>query len=191
MKKIYVRKILKYDPTFGGKLSKYKGYSLIGLQKIDPRIEKGKRLNFNKNVSLVFCSELKRGQETAKTYGFEFKILDLLNEIKFNLGDLLAEHEYSKFGSALVRKRFVEKFIKDELEEKRIAIKKRITNLLKLLRELPEGSYMLISHSFFMKILETYLKEDNLFEEPILVKKYFDINHKTFDFGKGFEFNVK
>lgn len=196
MPTIYFRKILKYNPTFGNQFSKYEGYSQITLQQTDPSIEikQTDSLEVLTPISFpVFASSLKRGQDTARKYFDENKIvcLEELREIKFDLAKLLTNEEYLAQGSNLVRQRFIEAFIKDDLREKRSQIEDRIKFLMEKFSRLDEGNYLAISHSFFMKIFEIYTQNNNLFSNPKIFKKYFDPNKKTFEFGEGFEFKIR
>lgn len=196
MKKIIFRKIFPYDPTFSGKFTRYKGYSLITLQKESPSVEKNLIINCPSNIKKpIFCSSLKRGQETAKLVSKQLDIekiekSDLLTEIMFDLKKLLTKEEFEKFGSDLVRKRFMESFIEDQLTESRKHIRQRIDKILNKIKKLNEDNYLLISHSFFMKIVQIYQKDNRLFDQPGLLGVYFDPNEKTFNFGEGFEFNL-
>jgi len=196
MKRIYVRKVFPYNPTFNGRFSKYEGYHLIGLQ------ERVVGINSTINVSLsekisnpIYYSPLRRAEETAlflkNALGLQIEQVEFIKEIKFSLKNLLTDDEYNLYGSKLVRERFAKSFIKDELTEKRSDIRERINKLIEFLRILPEGKYLLISHSFFMKVLQSYIKEKNLFENPQILNKHFNFNKKTFKNGKGFEFNVE
>jgi phosphohistidine phosphatase SixA len=196
MKKIFVRKIFAYDPTFSGNFSRYEGYNLITLQKKSVNINKDCKIVLSGNItSPIYHSPLKRALQTAmkinKSLGLDLEELAELSEIKFNLKQLLTEEQFNYYGSNLVRKRFIEAFINDKLVEKRKEIKERINKLLKKLNNLPDGNYLLISHSFFMKLLQFYLKDKTLFENSIILKKYFNLRKKTFEFGKGFEFDVE
>lgn len=195
MTNIYFKKILKYDPTFGDTYTKFDGYQIISTQEFDPDIEKiqEKEIKIPENLLFpVFTSSLKRGIQSAQRYFDKEYItaLDELKEIKFDLQSLLTKDEYEKYGSNLVRERFVEGFIKDSLLEKRHDIKKRIIYMENLFSDLIDGSYLVISHSFFMKIFQIYSKNKNLFEKPELLIGLFDIKTKTFDFGDGFEIEL-
>lgn len=191
MKTIFFRKVFPYDPTFGGKFSRYEGYSLITLQKDSPGVSEVIPLKLKIGVPIL-ASPLKRARETAVQVAKELSInkieyLPCLSEVRFDLGSLVSESEFLKDGSNLVRKRFVEEFIKDNLSEKREDIKKRVQELEQMVNNLPQGNYLVIGHSFYMKILESYFKHKNLFEEPEVLALGFDCSKKTYDFGKGFE----
>lgn len=191
MKKIFVRKIFPYDPTLNGKCSKYEGYCLICLRRGNPDISKDLKIQIPKRINKVYCSNLKRGIETAKSMSKEYKETSLLNEVLFDLSKLVTKEEFEKYGSDKVRLKFIEHFIQDRLLEKKSTIKSRILRLLSKLNKLPDGGYLLISHSFLMKILEVYIKtEGKLFASPRLLRKYFDYRKKTYNFGEGFEFNL-
>lgn len=193
MKKIYIRKTLCYDPTFKGKYSKYQGYSKILLVDLDPSIEKITKVDLKVKFDAIYHSSLLRGRESAIAFSStknNLEKLDYLNEIIFDLNDLVTENQYQSMGSNIVRKRFIEAFIEDRLLEKRQKIKQRIGELISFLHNLENGSYLLVSHSFFMKILQSYLMENTLFENPEILTSHFNFKQKTFDFGDGFNFNL-
>lgn len=189
------RKILEYDPTFNGKFSKYEGYNVTTLQQENPDILLNQKniLDIPQNITLpVFSSPLIRAMGTASKYYHANNIITLedLSEIKFSLHSLLSESEYKNSGSTLVRERFVEAFISDSLIEKRLEIKSRMDILLNKFSLFKEGNYLLISHSFFMKVFQVYLENKNLFEDPSILKTRINPTRRLFEFGKGFEFSL-
>lgn len=196
MKKIFIRKVFPYEPTFNGKYSRYQGYCLSALQKESPSIKTECSIMIEGIVqSPIYCSSLKRGQETAACFGKKMGVTKIfqtphLNEVLFDLKNLVSEEEYRSLGSNLVRKQFIQAFIEDRLLESRSNLEKRINFLFEDLNKLKGGNYLLISHSFFMKILQVYLKDGQLFNHPEILKVNFDYQQKTFEFGEGFEFNL-
>lgn len=197
MKLIFARKIYPYDPTFGGKYTKYEGYSLVTRQKLSPKISSTIKISLPSKVNApVYCSTLIRARQTARIISKLSNINKIqetpeLDEILFDLKSLLTKDDYDKYGSNLVRQRFIEAFIKDELLESRRSIKSRVKRLLSKLDKLSDGKYILVSHSFFMKLLQIFLKHEDLFESPEILKDNFDYRKKTFNFGEGFRFTVK
>ncbi len=192
--KVIMRKIFAYDPTFKGKYSRYEGYCRSTLQQESPDINEEKYsiepLVFD---GPIFSSSLKRGYQSAEAFREHYKDkkivkTELLNEIKFDLKKLVSEKEFEQEGSKLVRKRFIEAFIKDDLSEKRSEIQKRMDDFMKIFSNREGATVLAISHSFFMKILEIYLKDKKLFENPEILLKEFDPMQKTYGFGTGFEF---
>ena len=194
MQQILVRKIFCYDPTFDDTYSRYQGYSKICLREEDPGISKNEEVLVPKKICKIYCSSLTRGKETAKEYtrytNMDYEVISELNEIMFDLTALLSEEEFEKYGNNLARKRFIDNFIDDKLMESREEIKARIDVLLENAKGLPDGDYVLISHSFLMKILETYLKDPSLFNNPKILRKHFNSSKRTYNFGQGFDFDV-
>jgi len=187
MKKIFVRKTLRYDPTCGGKYSRYQGYCLITQGVLDPEIIPGQKLINRLNYEKVFCSPALRARESVDC---TYENVSELFEVNFNLRKVVSESEYIKFGSCLVSKRFLGMFIRDDLGERRSEIKKRIDKLINIIRRLPEEKCLLVSHSFFMKIFESYLNNKNLFENPEKLSDYLNPQNRTYNFGEGFEFEI-
>ncbi len=196
MKNITVLKIFPYDPTFHQKYDRYDGYALSTLQFEAPQVTEDLQLHFRKDFNQpIICSNLLRSKQTAQKIAdrlgsYNIESLKTINEVKFDLNKLLSKKEFNKSGSNLVRKRFINCFIEDNLTEKRENIKKRIHSLLSYLETLPDGNYLVISHSFFMKILETYLTHKNLFEKPEILKQTLNYHNKTYNFGEGFSFTL-
>lgn len=183
MKKVFFRKNLEYDPTFKGKFSRYEGFLKISVKDFDPEILPGQKLLGRKKTN-SFCSTALRSRQSVVN-GTELNILD---EIRFNLGNLLTRDEYGAGGSNLVRERFLLFFEKDLLDESRINVQDRLNKLLRFIEDLPNGKYLFVSHSFVMKIFETYLKEPGLFEKPEKLRGYLNPQNKTYNFGEGFEY---
>lgn len=186
--KIYFRKTLKYNPIRGD-LSKYESYEAVTRQVRSPDIlDSDSPEHFN---LITYCSSLKRCRHTAKIMS-SGKIIPLsdLKEIKFSLHSMVTNDEFEKYGSSLVRKKFIESFVNDSLIEKREDIQNRIDRVIKLLTS-DNSDKLVISHSFTMKIFEAYLKNKELFNHPKLLRKYFDPSKKTFENGEGFEFDVE
>jgi len=187
MKKISVRKTAEYSPAIEGK-SRYESFDLIARQIYSPGILRG--IQGKSIYDVILASSLRRGRETASLYiGMApTELLDDLREINFSLKSLLSESEYDKHGSDMVRERFVSAFVNDELIEKRSAIKRRLLRILGKLGAMKSGNYLVISHSFFMKLIDIYIYRGDVFREPGLLERYFNTHEKTYNFQEGFEF---
>lgn len=194
MKTIYFLKIFSYDPT-EGKYSKFRGYCQSTLGLSQPKVNKYQKIKLGPTMlNPIFTSPLLRAKQTANYLAaqnnLQVKLTEDLAEVKFDLGQLVTEEEYQSFGSKLVRQRFIDAFIHDQLHEPRRSIQKRFQSLLSLFNQLPDGDYLAISHSFFMKLLYIYLTYGDIFKQPELLTKHFLPDKKTFDFGKGFEIRL-
>lgn len=89
-------------------------------------------------------------------------VLDQLDEVRFNLRDLVSEEEFEKYGSQIVRQRFLEFFITDNLDESREELKQRVVEIFAYLFEFPNKLSCVLS-----------------------------VDKKTFPFGEGFDFTLE
>lgn len=199
--KVEVLKIGRYDPTMGGQYSKYDGYNLSASELADPPIVAEACAEIEANVrdlqSTVFLHSTRlRGIQTAQCIGaLRSGVLIQcpdIREIPFSMMALLSEEEFVREGSNLVRQRFTQAFVDDKLLESRDEIRGRIENTLATLRALKDQhpSVGLVSHSFFMKILEGVVNDVPVFDFPEQVKELIPFDQKTYPFGGGFKFEV-
>lgn len=205
MTKVSILKTAKYNPIKDD-LSKYESLDLITKGKYSPSIVADSReivLAVDKGAvsgaDFIFHSPSLRTRQTAEAIR---QILSsnatlvetpFLSEVYFSLKDLVSQKEYEEQGSNLVRKRFIESFMaNDKKIESRELLLARINNLFGLLKSQKyQGKKIVcVSHSFFMKVFEVYLKELTLFENPTLLSKHFDWQKRTFEFCQGFYINV-
>lgn len=189
--KILFRKILKYDLKKDKKNTYVFSLKLLA-QKINPySLEKGK---FTPKTKVVFCSNLKRAKQCIKKNKNLIIInTKILNEIPFDLGICCEESDFHKYGSLAVRKTFKKLFIEDKLMITRAKIFSEIEKLFKSIKNYygAEKSITIISHSFKLKCIEAYLKTNRkIIRSPKLINKYIKDKEKTFDFGKGFDFEI-
>lgn len=196
--KVSIVKIGKYDPTINDKYSRYHGYCLSTVQESNPSIISNwnfdsESINSNTKCS-IFHSTLKRGTETAALLYSQHANLLIptpeLNEIPFSLKKMVTSKEFEKHGSDIVRKRFVEFFIKDELLESRESIKQRIKDLFNKLNKSNLKQITCVSHSFIMKIIESIANKKDPFKYPETLIDFIPYNQKTYDFGKGFQIEI-
>lgn len=199
--RVEVLKIARYDPTLGGRYSKYGGYNLSASEQSDPPIVSDACAEIEINIKdlqsrIYFHSTRLRGKQTADCIkSLKSGILiecPEIKEIPFSMMSLLSEEEFVAKGSNLVRQRFTQAFVDDKLLESRDQIKNRITKLLSILNTVKNdyASVGLISHSFFMKILEGIVTGVPVFDVPEKVRKLIPYDQKTYPFGGGFKFEV-
>lgn len=192
MKKVKVIKIAKYDPTKNGVLSKYQGYTYITKGKLDIGIEKGiYKPKLIKSRYFCYSSNLKRAIETVDLLGFKNAYYtNLLSEVKFDLSQLLSEKEFELFGSNLVRERFFAAFVENKLSESTEDINSRMDKLIDLVLGSDHVNILMVSHSFYMKILDVYLHNSRIFKEREKIFDYVKTNQKLYNNFEGFEFNL-
>ncbi|HLD51431.1 hypothetical protein A3K34_04870 [candidate division WWE3 bacterium RIFOXYC1_FULL_40_10] len=193
---VVVLKIGKYDPTLNGSLSKYEGYVSSTKQIIDLPLEDEACRRISSNVekygsfSILGYSTLLRAIQTSECIAAEIKIpCSALNEVRFDLAQLVTEEEFISHGSALVRERFVESFVNDTLLETRRQLFERIRDVFSFLSAQRVEKVCLVSHSFMMKLLEATTLGIDFWEYPEKLSEFIRPERKTYEFGEGFRFN--
>ena len=156
-------------------------------QRINPPSLNPQSLSVNADV--VFHSPLRRAVECIqKKKGSRYISTPLLAEIPFSPKKFLAEKEWEKEKSAAIRKKFKEAFIKDQLLVKRKRVLEDTEKLLKTLYQRGvRSSLAVVSHSFRLKVIETFIKTQGaVSKKPQLIGRFIFDNQKTYEFGKGF-----
>lgn len=191
MKTITIIKTAEYDPTMNGQHSFYQGYCLSTLQVSQPHINSVEHPSISLQVKSVFCSTLTRSQETAQFFIERPMPSKLLDEIRVDLSKLLSEDEFKTFGSSKVRERFLVAFAQDKLLESRADVFTRIRMLLSYLRSKSQSDLLCVSHSFFMKVLEAYIRTDGAIEKhPELLSGFISLEKHTYPYMEGFKFKL-
>ena len=159
----------------------------LGLQLIDPPPQQPGVLDLSAN--LVLHSPMRRVKEAlALSSKTRFVEMHSLREIPFDLAAFVTREEWGKYGSALIRDRFKEAFIKDQFPIKRTTLIEEIKQVLRRCNDEPVGSNIfVVSHSFRLKIIEAFLKtEGRLADNPELIHKYLKAEEQTYKFCHGF-----
>jgi hypothetical protein len=174
-------KILPYNLTPTG-VETFQFLTDLTAQRVDPPSLHPGELRLE--ASTIFTSPLRRATECiAVEQGKTIHPLHLLSEIPFELSDLCTEQEWNEYGSVIVRRRFKEKFIQDELGLSRQIMFGQIEDLISLDKAL-SGSVAYISHSFRMKLIEAYIRSHGkIVEQPTLIHEYIFDDQDTYAFG--------
>lgn len=184
-------KTLKYETNPQG-VDVFEYLHKVTLQKIDPPSTSPIELNIRADV--VFYSPLRRVAETIqKQKGVEYIETSLLQEIPFDIKKLCTRKEWETQKSVIVRRTFKEAFIKDQLPVKRSVIMQEVKELLKMcLEKSKQGKVAVASHSFRLKIIETFIKTGGELEfDPKKIEDFISDNQKTYEFGGGFNVDKK
>ena len=184
--KIEFIKTLKYENKPENR-DVFEYLSALTMQKIDPpSISKD---CVQTSAEIVFHSPLKRVIDTLE-FKKDVKYIEMneLSEILFDIKELCTKKEWQEKKSGIVRQRFKEFFIKDQLPMKRTRIFNEIRNILNACLSQSESfNIAVISHSFRLKLIETFIETKGEIEKkPALIHKYILDNKKTYEFGSGF-----
>ena len=189
--KIEFIKTLKYEDNPKNR-NVFEYLSELTTQKIDPPSISNTYIRTD--AKIVFHSPLKRVIDTLEfKKGIKYIEMNELAEILFDIRKLCTEKEWQKEKSNIVRRRFKEFFIKDQLPIKRVQIFNEIKNVLSnCLVQSESFDIAVISHSFRLKLIEIFIDtQGNVVENPSLIHKYILDNQKTYEFGEGFSIKRK
>lgn len=142
-----------------------------------------------KNIKTIFCSPIKRSKQTAKLVGENYKTIPELYEVKYSMKQFITKKDFYKHDKLNVtnaRESFVKSLMEDNLTESYSEVIKRVEKLLLLINEVKEEKVLVFSHGFFLKIIEAYIRDESISNDPQKLLLYFDGKHETFKFGEGF-----
>lgn len=192
-KQVFIIRTAPYDYQIDGK-NLYQSFNAVAKREIEVSIKPAARdllgTDLFFDIDSVYCSPRKRSIQTAKLITSHPKVFEELMEIGFKMEDFISEQNfYDKQGNPNVlvaRKAFVKALIGSELKESYEEILRRIEFLLKLILEDKSDKVLIFSHGFFMKIIEAYIKDRSIQDNPKNLLKYFDGSSETFKFCEGF-----
>jgi broad specificity phosphatase PhoE len=146
-----------------------------------------------KDVTISLSSFDLRSQQTAQLISQNHETTPLLTEIKYSMSDLLPKEKFYKNGTPDVdnaRKTFVNNLISDKLEPY-YSVTNRVKDLLVFLDSLPDIEIVCVTHGFYLKVIEAYIRDQDIIKNPNKLLQYFDGKTETFKFFEGFEVSQK
>lgn len=197
MTKIFVLRSAPYDYLIKGK-TLYESFDLVAQGKFSPKVnnEVGKQLlaptfkQRSPNDIFVICSRRKRSIETAQIITKKIRATNLLVEVDYKMGDFISQTSFygtrSKPNVDKARRSFVNALVQDRLQEKYNSVLNRIEKIFEVISSTDKKYIVLISHGFFMKIIEAYIKDPEIKYNPKKLLKYFSGRTETFHFCEGF-----
>lgn len=194
MKKIYFLRSAPYNYIFDKARDLYENFDLVAKGAYNPSIDKSFNLNFKIKANLIFSSPSIRSIQTANLYGKEYKEVNLLSEVRYKMSDFIFKNEFfdkkMEPNIDLARSKFVSALINSSLSENFNEVIDRIDKLFSLLKKEDVKIIICISHGFMLKIIESYIKDRRLKDNPKLLLKYFSGKKETFKFNSGFLVNL-
>lgn len=179
----------------------YRSFDKVARKDFDPDLTSESKRFFFKNIpkdilssNLIFHSPNKRSKNTALLISRNVTELNLLSEINYSMKNFISEDEFFKDSKPNVnraRKSFFYGLINNKLIEKYEEVIKRIEKLLIICCSSKKESILFISHGFFMKVIEVYIKDSKIKNDPNLLLNYFDGEKETFRFCEGFKLNYQ
>jgi hypothetical protein len=199
-KNIFVTRCGPYDDSsLGGDL--YESFEKMARGgdnlKLKPNAEavfKAKFPSEFKKCGLAVSALELRCVQTAKMIS-KNKLVTLpeLGEISFSMKEIISKQDFFKGGMPqveLARKLFVNKLMAGEITESLQSIISRVESVLNFIEKEKSEKIVLVSHSFFMKVMETYIKDPQIEKKPKRIKNYFTGREKFYDYFGGFRFSM-
>lgn len=195
-KQIFIIRTAPYNYQIKG-MNLYQSFDVVAKREKDVVIKSkaddflGKNVPEEiRNIDSVYCSPRKRSIQTANLISTNRTVLNELMEIKFKMENFISEREFfvnkGKPNVKKARKAFVKALIKNELEESYIKVFKRVEALLQVISQDDANKILVFSHGFFMKVVESYIKDKRIKSNPKRLLKYFNGDLETFKFCEGF-----
>lgn len=187
----------------------YDSFDLVSQGKREARlVDEAKKIikennfNFNiKKINKIYTATSGQTLETAKIINKVFlnnkaKIFptDLLNGINFSMKQLISKEVFEKkdYSKTIIQARqvFVNNFFENKLTESKISLAKRIENFLEIIKKSKEDKMLCVGHSFYLKLLNIYLEDKNIFNNKNLLIKKFNPEKKPYNFLDGFKYII-
>ena len=112
------------------------------------------KIKFNfADVDTIFASESLRTWQTAKLFSSQISVekTSFLNEILFDVGQLVTEKQFKKEGLSVIRKELFKALLSDENIEGLDSIWSRMEGLRNLLKKTKSNHIICFTHGFYMR----------------------------------------
>lgn len=142
------------------------------------------------NNKLILSSNLRRAKECLDASS-DAKIIYLpqLSEIKINLNNLCEQKQWEKMGSTIVRQKFKQAFMADELVLSRQQIYQQAKEVFDLIKQ--EQSVTVISHTFKLILLKAIIEtRGQIIRQPELINNYIFDHKSILKFGETFYLDI-
>lgn len=199
-KTAYFLRSAPYNYIVPGK-NLYQSFDLVARKKYDPHLIERAGDFFKQNVPKEvfhtqesFTSSDKRCIQTADFLEVSYETSPLLSEVRYIMGNLIKESEFfeqnGKPNVNKARKVFVNNLIGNKLEESYASVISRIDKLMTIIKQNELTCITMFSHGFYLKIIEAYIKNPSIKDDPCKLLQYFNGSNETFRFCEGFKVEI-
>lgn len=195
MKKIYFLRSAPYKYAIKGE-DLYDSFNEVAKKTHNPKLSSYAKNYLLTHVpddavvnSLVFYSPNFRSKHTAKLISPNIKKLPSLLEIGYQMEDFISKEEFFKDNTPnvkLARMLFVNALVTNRLQEKYNSVLERIRDALDRCSKTQQTKIVVISHGFFLKVIEAFIRDPKIVRDPSRLIHYFDGTAETFKFCEGF-----
>lgn len=178
----------------------YDSFDLVARRNVNPSIipiDKATALStapdLLKQADVVYCSRAIRSQETAAFFS-DTPITLPVHEIEYSMSDFIPKEDfYLPDGSPDVnkaRRLFFQAFTEDRLQESFQSVIDRIKYTLQVIKEVDSEFVAVITHGFLLAVIEAYIRDPSIEEDPKKLLDYYDGSTITFHFFEGFSAKI-
>lgn len=189
----YLIRPAPYDYLLKG-MDLYDSFNAVATNIVDVGISSNaatfsRMLNKIAKTAQVFCANDKRAFQTALLFAKHPIKLDVLHEIRYGMNQVMPKAVFFGTGNkpniVIARRSFAEALARDGLAEDYSKVSNRTVKLLDYIKSVKGEAAVLISHGFFMKFVEIYLKENAISQDTGLFLKHFKEDSSMFGFCEG------
>lgn len=175
----------------------YDSFDLVARGTVDPGLNEG-ALEKLKQVSaklpfkpcVVYSSGLLRSRQTARVIGAKVIVREELGEVKYRMKEFISRSDFYSLEARpninKARRLFIKSLVNNKLSESYSQVMARAMALLTLIGREPYAKIGVVSHGFFLKIVESLIRDRTIETIPLRLLNYFNGQRETFKFGEGY-----
>lgn len=192
MQIIKVIRSLPYSYQVQG-LDLYDSFDVVATRKIDPKILQPTECqveclrNAADSAEVVYASDTRRAHGTASFLRKQVITTKLLREVKYSMDDFLDKNSFYEMecNVAYARKKFFRGYADNRLRETHAQVVQRIEQLFAILEQDNIENIVLVSHGFFIKLIEAYVRLPDFRTDPKKLFTMYDGDRPTYGFAGG------
>ena len=192
MQNITIIRSLPYKYEVEG-LDLYDSFDAVATRKIDPeillptvsQIESLKKITDSTDV--VYISDTRRARETAGFLPKPIIETKLLREVGYSMDDFLDKNSFYEMDCNVnyARKKFFAAYADNRLNETHHGVVRRIEQVFATFEHNDKENIVLISHGFFIKLIEAYVRLPEFRTDPKKLFTIYDGGYPTYKFAGG------
>lgn len=200
MKQIYFIRSAPYKYQADG-MTLYQSFNAVIKKEIQPKLLPGGKEYLTSvvpqelfAVQSAYTSEDPRCIETAKFFASQIVVTPFLQDLNYEMENFMSEKDFQHEGKPNVTKArmaLIQALVEDRLQDSFGSLLHRITNVLDLLQADKATAIACVSHGFFIKLIEIYLRHPEIEHDPKSFLKYYTGSQEAFGFCEGFVVTVE
>ncbi|MDE1857316.1 MAG: phosphoglycerate mutase family protein [Candidatus Micrarchaeota archaeon] len=189
---VYLIRCAPYEYILPG-MDLYESFDAVATGNYDPQIKPGFRMAVGDDIvdyTVLYAPDT-RCKQTAKLISENAQPLQQLREVGYNMSQVISRFDFiGADGHPNVqraRQGFMDALVNNRLSENYRDVAERAESLINYAADVECRNVIMVSHAFFMKFVEVYLKDNGLLNDPHVLQRYFDTSHEAYGFCGGFK----